>query len=96
MVLSGGGGVAEMDSFMTSSGLLSVSAESDATSRSLFNRAPADAVAVGVLSPFLSLRRSCTFVTSEAPSTTTVFVVTDSSPDAGAGSPVVVHRIQTP
>jgi hypothetical protein len=49
-----------------------------------------------VISPFQTLDASCTFATSETPSTDTVFVVTDSPPGSGIGAPIVVHKVVTP
>jgi hypothetical protein len=59
----------------------------------LFNQAPADAVGVNVLSPFLAQKRTCSWQTSPAPGAGTTFVVTDAPPGTEAGSPVVIHRI---
>jgi len=96
VVLSSGMGRAEMDQLMTNAGLLPVTAETNITFSQLHNRAPADAIGVNVITPFLGLRETCTFTTSAAQSSSTVFVITDSAPEAGIGDPVVVHRIQAP
>jgi Stigma-specific protein, Stig1 len=93
VVTSGGGGTAEMPSLIENAGLIAMSSQTAADSTVLYNLAPADAIGANVLSPFLSLKQSCSFVTSATPDVDTVFVVTDSAPDAGAGSPVVIHRI---
>ncbi|MEZ4224699.1 MAG: hypothetical protein R3B13_27355 [Polyangiaceae bacterium] len=93
VVLAAAGG--EMDELIANAGLLSVSALTAQPTITLYNRAPADAVGVNVLSPFISLNQTCTLTTSATPSTSTVFVVTD-APSPAQGNPVVVHRIQLP
>ncbi|MEB2324201.1 MAG: hypothetical protein OZ921_16935, partial [Sorangiineae bacterium] len=93
VVTSGGGGRGEMSGLITSAGLLPVSAQRAATGTVLYNRAPADALGVNVLSPFLASRTSCTFETTATPSASTVFVVTDHAADGGVDSPAVIHRI---
>jgi hypothetical protein len=82
-----------MSDLINNAGLLEVSGQRDATAVRLLNRAPADAVGINVLSPFLSISDTCTFVTTSEPSPSTVFVV---SPSEEVGSPVVVHRIALP
>ena len=96
VVLSGGGGRAEMDELISGAGLLAVTNEVDVTFAQVFNRSPIDAIGVNVLSPFRALTRSCTFTTSVTPDASTAFVITNSGADAGLGQPVVVHRIQAP
>jgi hypothetical protein len=96
VVLSGGGGRAEMDELITNAGLLPVTNEVDITFAQAFNRSPIDAIGVNVLSPFRTLTRSCTFTTTVTPDASTAFVITDAPADAGLGQPVVVHRIQAP
>jgi len=96
VVLSGGGGRAEMDELMTGAGLLPVTNEVDITFSQVRNRSPIDAIGVNVLSPFRALTRSCTFTTSAAPDANTAFVIMSSAADGGFDQPVVVHRIQAP
>jgi hypothetical protein len=93
VIPSGGGGTGEMGALVTNAGLLTVSAQPVITGSVVYNTAPADAVGLNVLSPFVALNRSCTFTTSAAPGPSTVFVVTNGGPDAGSPSPVVIHRI---
>jgi hypothetical protein len=93
--LSSGGGTAEMDQLFTSAELLDVSAETSVTGQTLYNRAPADALGINVISPFLAPKSSCTFTTSTAPDADTIFVIRDAASPA-AGAPVVVHRVIEP
>lgn len=99
IALDGAQGTAEMPELLSSSGLLAVDghaaiATNDSTTR-FYNRAPADALAVNVVSPFSPISNSCTFETALTPSAETVFVVTD-APSPDAGEPVVIHRIVVP
>jgi hypothetical protein len=96
VVLSGGTGIGEMPAFATNANLANVSAETDFTGELVHNQASGDVVGFGVITPFLTLANSCTFATSETPSSTTVFVVTDTQPSLGIGAPVVLHKIVTP
>ena len=95
VVLSGGAGTAEMDDFMTSAGLLPVTSETDATGRTLYNRAQFDAIGLNVVSPFVAYAASCTFQTTATPGPETSFVVMD-APSPSPGDPVVVHRVIPP
>lgn len=99
IALDGAQGSGEMPEFLAASGLLEVNghtaiAEDDGTTR-FYNRAPADALAVNVVSPFSPVSNSCTFESALTPSSETVFVVTD-APSPAAGDPVAVHRIVVP
>lgn len=91
VVQSGGGGTGDMKSLLTSSGLLAVTAQSNIDGSLLYNQAPFDALGVNVVSPYVAQTSTCTLTTPPGPNL--VFVVTDAAPDAGAGNPVVVHRI---
>jgi hypothetical protein len=93
VVLASAGG--EMHQLMDSAGVLAVSAFTPESGVTLYNRAPGDAVGINVLSPFISLAKTCTLTTSVPPSTSNVFVVTD-APAPGVGNAVVVHRIVAP
>jgi hypothetical protein len=96
VVLSGTSGSGEMTAFISGAGLLATTgATALVAGQSLYNRAPGDAVGVGVLSPFAARKESCAFTTSEVPSGSSVFVVSDVSATGGQGSPVVVHKIRT-
>jgi hypothetical protein len=92
VVLDGAQGIAEMGELTTNAGLLPVTGHTLVTLQTLHNSAPADAIGVNVISPFLALSDSCTFTTSATPGPKTTFVITDSA-TFGAGAPVVVHRV---
>lgn len=94
VALASDAGVNAMPALLSGAGILAVSAVSAHTG-TLYNKAPADAVGVNVLSPFASLTRTCTLTTSDPAGPTTVYVVGD-TPGQGQGAPVVVHRIQAP
>jgi len=95
VALSSSGGTAEMDQLFTSAELLNVSAETSAANVTLYNRAPADALGINVISPFLAPKNSCTFTTSTAADADNIFVIRDAQSPA-AGAPVVVHRVIEP
>ncbi len=95
VALSGGDGTKEMDQLFTNSGLLDVSAETSAAGVTLYNRAPADALGINVISPFLAPTNSCTFTTGTVPDSDDIFVIRDAASPA-VGSPVVVHRVIEP
>lgn len=90
--VSSGGQHADMGELISNAGLLPVTGFSSITGSTAHNVAPADAIGVNVISPFLALEESCTFTTTEAPSANTIYVVTDSNVP-GTGAPVVVHRV---
>ncbi len=93
IVLSGG--TSEMDQFLTNSELLDVSQQTVVSGGTLYNRAPADAMGINVISPFFAPMNSCTFTTSLTPDIDDIFVVEDTKSPA-VGSPVVVHRVIEP
>jgi hypothetical protein len=96
LALSGGVGVQEMDLLLTNAGLLDVEGELDATGATLYNHAPADAIGVNVLSPFLAVRDTCTFSMSTPPDSQTVFVIGNAPFGEASARPVVVHRVRAP
>jgi hypothetical protein len=97
VVLAGDGGRAEMDDLLTNAGLLAATAQTSITGNPVYNRAPADAVGIGVLSTFRASRETCTFTVPTSTDPSTVFVVTDTPLSAGSiGAPVVVHRVLSP
>jgi hypothetical protein len=85
-----------MHALIAETDLLSVTGQTDATFSTFYNRAPADAVGLNVISPFFAFRNSCTFDTTAEPDNGTVFVVTDAAAGEGRGEPAVVHRIWAP
>ena len=89
VVLDGGGGIGEMPSFLTSAGLLDVSAHTTVTAKSVEVVAPADALGIDVLSPYLATSKSVTFTTLEAPSKTAVVVVEEPL----SKLPAVIHKV---
>ncbi|HEY1534851.1 MAG TPA: hypothetical protein VGF76_12560 [Polyangiaceae bacterium] len=95
VVIALSGGTSEMDQFLTNSELLDVSQQTVVSAGTLYNRAPADAMGINVISPFLAPMNSCTFTTSLAPDSDDIFVVEDTKSPA-VGSPVVVHRVIEP
>jgi len=95
VVLSSTTGTGEMPQLLSASQLLDVSAQTDVTGAQLYNRAPADAVGINVISPFLSQKNTCNFTTTLTPDADNIFVVSDTKAPA-AGAPVVVHRVIEP
>lgn len=94
VILSGGGGRGEMGDFITNLGLMQVQSSDDYTGERYYVSAPGDAIGINVVSPFLAIRTSCIFNTSDAASGELVFVVRGGT-DADA-APGVVHRIIAP
>jgi hypothetical protein len=92
IVLDAGQGVAEMGELTTNAGLMPITGHTSVTLQTVHNSAPADAIGVNVISPFLAQPDTCTFTTSATPGPKTTFVITDSDV-FGAGAPVVVHRV---
>ena len=93
VVLSGG--KSEMDQFLSNTQLMDVTGQTVVSNAYLYNRAPADALGINVISPFLAPMNSCTFTTPLTPDADDIFVVSDTAAP-GAGSPVVVHRVIEP
>lgn len=89
VALDGGGGVGEMPRFLNAAGLLDASAHTGVTSLELNLVAPADAIGIGVLSPYQAPSTSVSFTLVGAPSATQVTVVREPK----SGEPVVVHRV---
>lgn len=91
VVLDGGTGVGEMPQFSTATTLLSVTAQAPiSVGTPLDDVAPGDVVGVGVVSPYGAGRNSVSITTE--PSGGNVVYVIDLPSDAGAPSPVVVHK----
>ena len=99
IALDGAQGRSEMAEFIDEAGLLSLSGHTpialDDSGTRFFNRAPGDALGVGVVSPLSPVPYSCTFDTTVGPSGDTVFVIADEAAPA-VGNPVVVHRTVAP
>lgn len=96
VVLSGATGTKEMSQLLTSARLLEVTSESVMSRQQVYNRAPADAIGVNVVSPFLAPRDSCVFTTPTPTDNSTIFVVTDEPESGIARRPLAVHRIAVP
>lgn len=94
VVLDGGDGVGGMPAFTTQTALLQVGLESSVSSTlPLQVLAPGDAVGIGVVSPYAAPPGSVSFQT-EANGGPVVYVVGGmGGGDAGAGGPVVVHKV---
>ena len=88
------GGQSEMAQFFSASQLLEVSAQTMVSNATLYNRAPADALGINVISPFNAPLDSCTFTTNVTADADNIFVVSDAK--SGPGAPVVVHRVIEP
>jgi hypothetical protein len=96
IVLAGPTGRGEMDDFVTAANLLPVFGQRLVTNTEVYNRAPGDAIGLGVISPLLALPESCVF-DADPPDDDTTFVITDTAPfDGSIGNPVVVHRVIAP
>jgi hypothetical protein len=92
VIPSGGGGTGQMSELVTNAGLLAVTGQTLLGASVLYNNAPFDAVGLNVLSPYVSLKQTCTWNTATTPGPKVVFVV-ENGPAGGAGDPVVIHRI---
>ncbi len=96
VVTTGGGTTSEMDDFLSALGLVAVTDFIDRGSERLYVQAPSNALALAVVSPYLGIDGTCSMVTSDLPTGTTAFVVTDTNPVDGLGAPVAVHRVVPP
>jgi len=91
VVLDGGSGVGQMPAFSTATSLLAVSAQASvATGTPLQIVASGDAVGVGVVSPYGAGKSSVSLSTE--PNAGEVVYVVETSGDAGASAPVVIHK----
>jgi hypothetical protein len=92
VVLDGGTGIGEMPQFSTATTLLSVSAQTSVSlGTPLTDVAPADAVGLGVISPY-GAGKSSVSITTEPNGGNVVYVI-DIAGDAGSEPPVVVHKV---
>jgi hypothetical protein len=92
VILDGGTGVGEMPALSTATTLLSVTAQAPvATGTPLIDLAPGDVVGEGVVSPYGAGKNSVS-ITTEASGGSVVYVI-DQPHEAGAGAPVVVHKV---
>lgn len=99
VVITSGSAATEMPEFWGSDGasLFDVRGVPDVTFTELQNRAPADAVAANVLTPFLALTSTCVLEMSMDVGADTEVVISGLNPgDAGGELPVVLHRVIVP
>ncbi len=89
VVLDGGGGRGEMPAFLDASGILSTSAHTTISGKTVDVIAPADAIGIDVLTPYFAASKSVTFTLTVAPSPSIVVVVQEPTSIA----PVVIHRV---
>ena len=92
VVLSGGTGVGEMPAFVSGTGLLSVTAQSPVSVGSpLADNARWDIEGTNLYAPYAA-GASTVSVTTEPASPNVIYVIL-TLPEAGAGAPVVVHKV---
>lgn len=99
VVVVSGAAATEMPLFWNSNGasLFDIRTVSDITFLELQNRAPADALAANVLTPFLALTSTCVFDMPTVTDPDTEVVITGpNAGDAGGELPVVLHRVMYP
>ena len=95
IALDGAGGAnPQMPALIQSAGILDVSGDTSiAQSTALDVVAPADAVGLGVVSPYGAGNKSVYFACNEPNAGSVTYVVEDPAGDAGATQPVVVHKV---
>ncbi|HYO92946.1 MAG TPA: hypothetical protein VER33_00475, partial [Polyangiaceae bacterium] len=99
VVLDGAQGTGEMPEFISNADLLDVTGHTpialDDTATRLYNRAPADALGINIVSPLSPVPYTCTFDVASSPPADVVYVMTDARGPA-VGSPMLVHRTFAP
>jgi hypothetical protein len=95
IVLDGQGGPEpQMPELIKSASILDVLSDSTvAQGTPLVVVAPADAVGIGVVSPYGAAKRSVNFACNEPNTGNVTYVVQDPTNDAGPTQPVVVHKV---
>jgi hypothetical protein len=89
-----GGSDPQMPALIQSAGILDVASDAPiAQSTPLDVVAPADAVGLGVVSPYGAGKKSVYFACNEANGGAVTYVVEDPAGDAGPTQPVVVHKV---
>lgn len=96
VVLTGGAGTSEMDEFIDGISIASVSGTTNYNGKSYAVVAPGDALAIGVVSPFLAVPTSCVFTGAPAQDGELIYVTEGASSGQGQGDPGVIHRIVVP
>ena len=94
VVLTGGGGTGEMDELIDALGIFNATGTTAANGETMYVNAPGNAIGINVVTPYLAVNRSCTFLTTDVTDGTTVLVTADSQ--VPGGNPAVVHRIVPP
>jgi hypothetical protein len=85
-----------MAELVSSAELVPISPLTSVTGHQLLNVAPADAVGLNVLSPFLARPDTSTFELSGPVDSSTTVVVREATADGGQGLPVVLHKVVVP
>lgn len=96
IVLTGGDGISEMDEFIAGIGIAGVSGTTSHDGNNYSVVAPGDALAIGVVSPFLAVPSSCVFNGAPAQDGELIYVTEGADPGPGVGDPGVIHRIVVP
>lgn len=89
VILDGASGVGQMPQLLTKSTLLTTTSHTVVTGKAVDVVAPADAVGLGVLSPYSAPSRSVTFTITEPSSGSLVTVVSEPA----SAKPVVLHKV---
>lgn len=96
IVLTGGDGTNEMNEFIDGIGIASVTGTTNYDGSRYSVVAPGDALAIGVVSPFLAVPTSCVFDGAPMADGELVYVTEGADPGPGQGDPGVIHRIVVP
>jgi hypothetical protein len=96
VVLTGGGGISEMDELVDGIGLASVTGTTNYNGNNYAVIAPGDALAIGVVSPYLAVATSCVFSGAQASDSELIYVTEGATPGPGVGDPGAMHRIVVP
>lgn len=96
VVLTGGGGTSEVHELIEGLGIVNSSGTLNNTDNNYVVSAPGDALAIGLVSPFLAVDRSCVFDGTPPSDSETVYVLEGSTPGPANGLPGAVHRIVAP
>jgi len=96
VVLTGGGGTSEVHELIEGLGIVASTGTLNNTNNNYLVSAPGDALAIGVVSPFLAVNRSCVFAGTPASDSETVYVIQGATAGPTSGLPGAVHRIVAP
>jgi hypothetical protein len=93
VIVTDGGTSGQMVDLVKNAGLIDLAGETNVPfSTSLAVSAPADAIGLGVLSPYAAGQKTVHFASNEPSSGQVSWVVVDPTPDAGL-APVVIHKV---